>query len=78
MSMACQLFDLECRVFMVSASYHQKPYRRTLMEVWGAQLLASPSNLHGGRSVDPQFSPRVVRLAFGPRPAGRLAALKWL
>jgi tryptophan synthase beta chain len=43
MAMACQLFDLECRVFMVSASYHQKPYRRTLMEVWGAQVLASPS-----------------------------------
>jgi tryptophan synthase beta chain len=43
LSMACQLFDLNCRVFMVDVSHRQKPYRRVLMETWGAEVIASPS-----------------------------------
>jgi tryptophan synthase beta chain len=37
------LFGLECKVYMVNVSYHQKPYRRIMMETWGAQCVPSPS-----------------------------------
>jgi tryptophan synthase beta chain len=43
LSFACQVFDLECLVFMVKASYQQKPYRRIFMETMGATVHASPS-----------------------------------
>jgi len=43
LSLACQLFGLECTVYMVSSSYRQKPYRRMAMETWGATVHASPS-----------------------------------
>jgi len=43
LSMACQMFGLECVVYMVGISYDQKPYRRTLMETWGATCFRSPS-----------------------------------
>ena len=45
LSMACQMFGLECRVFMVRVSYEQKPYRRLMMMTWGANCVPSPSNL---------------------------------
>jgi len=44
LAFACNLFDLKCLVFMVRISYQQKPYRRSLMEVWGATVFPSPSN----------------------------------
>lgn len=44
LSMASHFFGLECKVFMVKVSYNQKPYRRALMEVFGASVTASPSN----------------------------------
>jgi len=44
---ASQLFGLECLVFMVRASYEQKPYRRVLMETWGAEVRPSPSSTTG-------------------------------
>lgn len=57
---ACQFFGLECQVYMVAASYHQKPYRRVLMETWGAQVVPSPSDrTNAGRAVlerDPETS----------------------
>ncbi|MBS3070479.1 TrpB-like pyridoxal phosphate-dependent enzyme [Candidatus Micrarchaeota archaeon] len=40
---ASMLFGLECKVFMVSASFHQKPYRKIVMEAYGAEVFASPS-----------------------------------
>jgi tryptophan synthase beta chain len=43
LSMACRLFGLDCTVYMVKVSFHQKPYRRLLMETWGATVFASPS-----------------------------------
>src|SRR4029077_20157901 len=43
LSYACQVFDLECLVFMVKASYQQKPSRRIFMETMGATVHASPS-----------------------------------
>lgn len=49
---ACQAFDLECKVYMVRASYDQKPYRRILMETWGAEVVPSPSeDTQIGRSI---------------------------
>lgn len=52
LSMACQMFGLECRVFMVRVSYDQKPYRRMMMRTWGAECIASPSNeTNAGRNV---------------------------
>ena len=44
LSFACQHFGLECEVYMVKISYHQKPYRKLLMNTWGADVIASPSN----------------------------------
>jgi tryptophan synthase beta chain len=43
LSMACAFFGLECKVYMVKVSFNQKPYRRILMETWGAKCVASPS-----------------------------------
>lgn len=43
LAMACQLIGLECTVYMVRASYEQKPYRHILMETWGANVIPSPS-----------------------------------
>ncbi len=42
LSFACAQFDLECKVYMVRASYEQKPYRKILMETWGAEVVPSP------------------------------------
>jgi len=44
LALACQLFGLECNIYMVKVSYHQKPYRRLLMHTWGATVHASPSS----------------------------------
>jgi tryptophan synthase beta chain len=43
LSMCCAFFGLECKVFMVKISYNQKPYRRMMMETWGANCVPSPS-----------------------------------
>ncbi len=42
LAFACAQYDLECKVYMVRASYGQKPYRRMLMETWGASVVPSP------------------------------------
>lgn len=44
LSYACNLFGLECKVYMVRISYDQKPYRRLMMNTWGANCVASPSS----------------------------------
>ena len=43
LAFACSQFDLECTVYMVKVSYEQKPYRRMLMETWGAEVFPSPT-----------------------------------
>src|SRR3569623_313372 len=43
LAFACRLFGLECEVFMVGSSYDQKPYRRSMMQTWGATVPRSPS-----------------------------------
>ena len=40
---ACNQFGLEAKVFMVSASYDQKPYRKSMMQAWGGTVTSSPS-----------------------------------
>ncbi|MEN6519932.1 MAG: TrpB-like pyridoxal phosphate-dependent enzyme [Armatimonadota bacterium] len=43
LSLACSIFGLECTVYMVKVSYQQKPYRKSMMETFGATVYASPS-----------------------------------
>ena len=43
LAMGCMFFGLECKVYMVRVSYNQKPYRRIMMETWGAKVVPSPS-----------------------------------
>jgi tryptophan synthase beta chain len=43
LAFACNLFDIECKVYMVKVSYNQKPYRRVMMQTWGATCVPSPS-----------------------------------
>lgn len=52
LALACSMFGLECKVYMVKVSYQQKPYRRSLMHLWGASVTASPSSeTEAGRSI---------------------------
>lgn len=60
LAFACKLFDLECMVYMVKCSFDGKPYRRVMMEMWGAKVVPSPSNLtDAGKAIlkrDPNCS----------------------
>jgi tryptophan synthase beta chain len=52
LSMACSFFDLECLVFMVRASFEQKPYRRIFIETFGAEVRSSPtSTTQAGKAI---------------------------
>ncbi|MCB0563848.1 MAG: TrpB-like pyridoxal phosphate-dependent enzyme, partial [Phaeodactylibacter sp.] len=52
LSFACQHFGIECEVYMVKISYEQKPYRKIMMNTWGATVHASPTNLtQAGRQI---------------------------
>lgn len=52
LAFACSFFDLECQVYMVKVSYEQKPYRRSMMQIWGASVKPSPSqDTKAGRSI---------------------------
>src|ERR687888_521057 len=52
LAFACARFGLECKVYMVRASYDGKPYRRSIMETWGASVTPSPSpETAAGRAV---------------------------
>jgi tryptophan synthase beta chain len=51
-ALACQMFGLECTVYMVKVSYSQKPYRKSMMQLWGANVIPSPSNqTSAGRAI---------------------------
>jgi len=63
LAMACNFFGLECDIYMVKVSYHQKPYRRVIMESYGAQVFPSPSE-------KTQYGQRV--LAENPESLGSL------
>ncbi len=52
LAFACALLGLECKVYMVAVSYEQKPYRKSMMHVWGAEVVPSPSReTAAGRQV---------------------------
>jgi len=52
MALAGQLFGIQVRVYMVKVSYQQKPFRRSMIETWGAEVLASPTDqTHAGRKI---------------------------
>jgi tryptophan synthase beta chain len=52
LAFACKLMGLECKVYMVRVSYDQKPFRRSLIQTWGAEVVASPSpDTNSGRAV---------------------------
>lgn len=52
LALACNFFGLGCTVYMVKVSYQQKPYRKSAMNLWGAKVIASPSNLtDAGKNV---------------------------
>jgi tryptophan synthase beta chain len=55
LSFACTQYGLDCKVYMVRASYEQKPYRRIMMETWGSEVVPSP--------VDDPASPGSLGLA---------------
>jgi tryptophan synthase beta chain len=68
LSFAGSIFGVAVTVYMVKASYHQKPYRRSLMETWGAEVFASPTDrTQAGRDIlamDPD-SPGSLGIAIG-------------
>ncbi|MGZ4462823.1 MAG: TrpB-like pyridoxal phosphate-dependent enzyme [Gaiellaceae bacterium] len=52
LAFACELMGLECKVYMVRVSYEQKPFRRSLMHTWGAEVVPSPTmETQAGRSI---------------------------
>ncbi len=52
LALACNFFSMDCTVYMVKVSYHQKPYRRSLMHVWGAEVHPSPTDrTQAGRHI---------------------------
>ena len=60
LALACRLFGLECKVYMVRASYDSKPYRRSMIHAWGGECVPSPSeDTAAGRAIlaeDPDTS----------------------
>ena len=66
LAMSCSLFGLECKVYMVRISFEQKPFRKMMMRVWGAQCVPSPSKeTNAGRQVlkDTPNSPGSLAIA---------------
>ena len=52
LSFACNIFGLKCTVYMVKVSYEQKPYRKIMMQTWGAEIFPSPTNrTESGKSI---------------------------
>jgi len=52
LSLACAMFGLKLKVYMVRISYEQKPYRRSMIRAWGGEIVASPSNdTNAGRAI---------------------------
>jgi tryptophan synthase beta chain len=52
MALACKMFGLECTIYMVKVSFQQKPYRKSMMQLWGAEVIASPSpRTNAGRAI---------------------------
>ncbi|MCL6639655.1 MAG: pyridoxal-phosphate dependent enzyme, partial [Firmicutes bacterium] len=79
LALACRLFGLECTVYMVKVSYQQKPYRRMMMNAWGAEVIPSPSDrTASGRAVlaAAPDSPGSLGIAISEAVGQRVAALE--
>jgi tryptophan synthase beta chain len=75
LSMACAFFGLDCLVFMVKASYEQKPYRRILMETFGAEVRPSPGPTTGvGKRILDQMPDSTGSLGIAISEAVEVAA----
>jgi tryptophan synthase beta chain len=75
LAMACAMFGLECKVYMVRVSYDQKPYRRGLMEAFGATVTPSPSTeTNSGRAILAQNSNSTGSLGIAISEAVEVAA----
>lgn len=75
LSYACQYFGLELQVFMVKVSYEQKPYRKLMMNTWGADVIPSPSQLtEAGRKILAQYPTTGGSLGIAISEAVELAA----
>jgi tryptophan synthase beta chain len=75
LAMACKFFDLECLVFMVRASYDQKPYRRIFMEIFGAECRPSPSpTTNAGKTILEQHPDSTGSLGIAISEAVEVAA----
>ncbi len=55
LSLCCNYFDIECKVYMVRSSFYQKPYRKSLINLWGANVIPSPS-------TETQFGRKVLEM----------------
>jgi tryptophan synthase beta chain len=77
LSLACQWFGLECTVYMVKVSYHQKPYRKTMMRMWGSEVIASPSDrTNAGREILGKYPDSMGSLGIAISEAVEDAALR--
>jgi tryptophan synthase beta chain len=75
LAMACRMFGLECKVYMVKVSYEQKPYRKALMETFGAGVTPSPSTeTESGRAILEQFPDSTGSLGMAIAEAVEVAA----
>lgn len=75
LSFATQHFGIDLKVFMVKVSYYQKPYRKMMMNTWGADVIPSPSNLtESGRKILAQFPDSPGSLGIAISEAVEMAA----
>ncbi len=75
LSFATQHFGIDLKIFMVKVSYHQKPYRKMMMNTWGADVVASPSNLtEAGRKILAEFPDTPGSLGIAISEAVEMAA----
>ncbi|WP_406659634.1 TrpB-like pyridoxal phosphate-dependent enzyme [Methanolobus sp. ZRKC3] len=63
LSLCCNYFDIECKVYMVRSSFYQKPYRKSLINLWGATVIPSPS-------TETQFGRKILEMY--PETSGSL------
>lgn len=75
LSFATQHFGIDLKIFMVKVSYHQKPYRKMMMNTWGADVVASPSTLtEAGRKIRAEFPDTPGSLGIAISEAVEMAA----
>ncbi len=71
LAFACQLIGLECKVYMVRISFDQKPFRKIMMQTWGAECVAEPERTNAGGPRRSWRRSRTRRAASASRSARR-------